>query len=272
VSDADDGYRECAPPPALATHVAALWTRQVPYDGRIHVHPVVPDGCMDLIWVDGALLVAGPDTGPHPAVSRPGAVYAAVRFRPGVAPAVLGVPAHALRDGRVPLEELWHGGDVRRLADAVAAAPGPRGAVRLLGVTAGTRLREATSPDPAAAAIVARLRRGVSVTALATELGWSERQFHRRCTIAFGYGPKTLQRILRFQRAVALARAGHAFAEAAAVAGYADQAHLAREVRALAGMPLGELVGSAQGVAGAAGSSDGANRSTPLPSGSCRTA
>jgi hypothetical protein len=60
---------------------------------------------------------------------------------------------------------------------------------------------------------------------------------------AFGYGPKRLARIQRFQRALALARAGTAAgADLAAATGYADQAHLCREVHALAGVPLNHLV------------------------------
>jgi len=50
--------------------------------------------------------------------------------------------------------------------------------------------------------------------------------------------------VLRFQRALGLVRAGRAFADAAIDAGYADQPHLAREVRALAGVPLGTLLTS----------------------------
>jgi AraC-like DNA-binding protein len=54
---------------------------------------------------------------------------------------------------------------------------------------------------------------------------------------ALGYGPKTLERILRFQRFRALAarRPYLGLAELAAVAGYADQSHLTRECRRLAG-------------------------------------
>lgn len=66
---------------------------------------------------------------------------------------------------------------------------------------------------------------------------------HRRSLTAFGYGPKTLARVLRLQRALALARAGVPYADTAARTGFADQAHLARDVRELAGMPLGELLG-----------------------------
>ncbi|OMI40139.1 AraC family transcription regulator [Streptomyces sparsogenes DSM 40356] len=65
---------------------------------------------------------------------------------------------------------------------------------------------------------------------------------HRRSLAAFGYGPKTLARVLRLNRALDAARAGTAFAEVAALAGYADQAHLAREVKALTGVPLGRLL------------------------------
>lgn len=43
-------------------------------------------------------------------------------------------------------------------------------------------------------------------------------------------------------QALALARAGVPFADTAARAGYADQAHLAHDVRALAGTSLGILV------------------------------
>lgn len=59
---------------------------------------------------------------------------------------------------------------------------------------------------------------------------------------AFGYGPSVLRRVLRFRMALRLAARGTPFATVAARAGYADQAHLAREVRALAGVPLGRLI------------------------------
>jgi AraC-like DNA-binding protein len=47
---------------------------------------------------------------------------------------------------------------------------------------------------------------------------------------------------MRLQKAVALARGGRPFADVSVTAGYADQAHLSREVKALAGVPLGQLV------------------------------
>jgi AraC-like DNA-binding protein len=71
---------------------------------------------------------------------------------------------------------------------------------------------------------------------LMNELAMCERTLRRRFELAFGYGPKTLDRILRFQRYLDLTRrrADISAARRAAAVGYADQAHLVRECRRLA--------------------------------------
>lgn len=212
---------------------------------------VLPDGCMDLIWHDGGLLVAGPDTRAHrTAAAGPRAV--GLRFAPGLGPTILGVPANELRDTRIPLDTLWSAAAVRRLTDDAERDP-------LGALTREVRRRLDTAQPPLETAVAARLAAGASVAEVAADLGWSPRRLHRASLSAFGYGPKTLARVLRFDRALTAARAGVPFARVAADTGYADQAHLAREVRALAGQPLSELV-SQPGSA--------ANRSTWLPSGS----
>jgi AraC-like DNA-binding protein len=216
---------------------AVLWQASGP--GRT----VLPDGCMDLLWADGRLLVAGPDTGPHPAGEVRGDAFTGIRFAPGAAPALFGVPAHALRDQRVDLAEL-------------AAAPDPVAGLEEL---AARRAAGSPPPDPLAAEVAARLRAGAAVADIARAVGLGPRQLHRRSLDAFGYGPRTLGRILRLRRALALADAAVPYAEIAATAGYADQAHLAREVRALAGTTLG-------------GYASGAKSDTPQPSGSRTTA
>ncbi|MBO0709446.1 MAG: helix-turn-helix domain-containing protein, partial [Candidatus Dormibacteraeota bacterium] len=88
------------------------------------------------------------------------------------------------------------------------------------------------------------LARGAPVAEIARRLGITERHLYRRCLEAFGYGAKTLQRILRLQRALTLVRSGSPAAIAALDAGYADQTHLAHDVRALTGVPLRGLLGS----------------------------
>ncbi len=223
-------YREWPAPDGLAG-VVCLWRSETsaPREQR-----VLPDGCMDLIWMNGAVQVAGPDTRAFLAPMGPGQVVVGLRFQPGAAPGVLGVPAWALRDQRVRLEDLWPGTTVPQ---QIAEAPDPAAAL------ADAIASRATEPDLALSAVLTRLRAGSGVRTTADALGWTERALHRRCRDAFGYGPSVLRRILRFRTALRLAGHGVPFAATAARAGYADQAHLAREVRALAGVPLGQLVG-----------------------------
>lgn len=221
---------------------AVLWSRTMQPSAR----PVLPDGCTDLIWSAGRLLVAGPDTGPQSVGGVPaGTSFVGLRFAPGQGPAVFGVPARELRDRRVPLADLWPAGRVRELTERLAAAGEPGGAAgigRLLEEAAAARLREGTGDDGRTAAVAAALARGHPVAEVARAVALSERQLHRLSLDAFGYGPKTLTRVLRLVRALDLARSGMPYAQVAARAGYADQAHLAREVKSLAGAPMGGLL------------------------------
>ncbi|WP_309094622.1 helix-turn-helix domain-containing protein [Streptomyces sp.] len=214
---------------------AVLWTNTPERSGPARV---LPDGCMDLLWHDGRLLVAGPDTRAY-LTDGEGGPWSGIRFPPGTAPALLGVPAHELRDRRVELTDLWPASEVRRLTARVRAAPDPVSGLEELALR---RAADAEPPDPLLRRVVAALDAGRPVAATADELGVGARRLHRRSLAAFGYGPKTLARILRLRRALALARAGTPFAETAARAGYADQAHLSRDVRELAGVPLSELL------------------------------
>ncbi|MET1074584.1 MAG: helix-turn-helix domain-containing protein [Umezawaea sp.] len=224
-------YRER---PALGGR-GLVWTKTTSAPG---VGRVVPDGCTDIMWSRGtnSLFVAGPDTSAKVGESSPDTLFA-VRFSPGVGPSALGVPAHVLRDLRVPLSELWP--DTPRLVEALNAAEDP---CAVLEEAARARLRE-TPPDPALDTVVAAVR-DHSVTDVADRLGIGARQLHRRSLAAFGYGPKVLARVLRFDRAMGLAWAGVPFADIAHRTGYADQAHLSREVKDLAGVPLGVLLKS----------------------------
>jgi AraC-like DNA-binding protein len=224
---------------------AVIWTRSVSHGGASD--RILPDGCLDLIWTSGTLMVAGPDTRAWLSQSGPGESYVGVRFAPGTGPAVLGVPASELRDARVELTDLWRPARVRRVGARIAAAADPAAALEAVALEAAaphSPVLSSLGSDSAVAPVVASLRAGTAVRAVAERAGLSERQLHRRCLALFGYGPKTLTRVLRFDRAVRLARRGVPFADVAARAGYADQAHLSRDTRALAGVPLGTLIRS----------------------------
>ena len=229
-----DGYAEH--PASVPDLLVCTWARTTA-DGPPRTYRIVPDGCVDLIWTGSALLVAGPDTRAQLTTIGPGALHG-VRLRPGVAPALFGLPAVELLDGRPMLADLGRQAFAdARLTDALATADSPADLLERAVVRALRRDRL----DPAVPDVVAGLARGESVAELAARFGFTERNLHRRCVAAFGYGPKTLHRVLRFQRVLRLVRGGRSYADAAYEAGYADQPHLAREVRALAGVPLGDL-------------------------------
>jgi hypothetical protein len=64
---------------------AVVWTRTaVPGDSA----PVLPDGCMDLLWTEGRLFVAGPDTRAYVSDASAGTRFAGVRFFPGRRPPI----------------------------------------------------------------------------------------------------------------------------------------------------------------------------------------
>lgn len=74
------------------------------------------------------------------------------------------------------------------------------------------------------------------IGSIAERLGWSRKHLAGSFSNAIGIGPKTLSRIVRFNRALGLSRQPTAdWADIAADCGYADQAHLVREFRDLAG-------------------------------------
>ncbi|MEV4312169.1 helix-turn-helix transcriptional regulator [Actinocrispum sp. NPDC049592] len=196
---------------------------------RVGVQRVVPDGCMDIMWVKGSLEVAGPDTRAH--LAEVDGYTVGVRFRPGMAPGFLGIPGNELRDTRVPLDRLWSRERVEWLTENIHKGLPGQALLQAVG-----EAREDTF-----AAAVKRLLHN-DIRDIAETLNVSERQLHRRCLTRFGYGPKTLQRVIRFSHAMDLAYNGQAFADIAHQTGYADQAHLAREVKDLAGATLSELV------------------------------
>ncbi|MFF7455834.1 helix-turn-helix domain-containing protein [Kitasatospora sp. NPDC008115] len=237
-------YTERRPVHAPGRQVACLWTRHNARESYDQL--VVPDGCVDLVWSDAGLEVVGPDRAPRSVPVRGGAELAGVRFRPGAAGLLLGaVPVRELCDRQVPLAELVGAPAAERLGERLAGARGSREAVAELDAFAAA-LVSGWEPDRVVERAVAALGRvrGARVPDLAAELGLSERQLRRRLVDAVGYGPKTLHAVLRFQRALACARpGGRGLAEVALRAGYADQAHLTREVRRWAGVPPTVLLG-----------------------------
>jgi AraC-like DNA-binding protein len=245
----DDGvtppYLELAAPPGLEPFVACLWTS---HDGEVLV---LPDACVDIVFSGGRLVVAGPATTATIAAGTPGQRRVGLRFRVGAAGAALGVPAAELLDRGVPLAELW-GPGARRIEDRVAAAPTAGAAIGALARGVADRLPPPDATDREVRRAAAVLTHGGRAAEARRAAYLSDRQLRRRFDHAVGYGPATLARVQRFQRFLTRAHLTPTapLARLAADAGYADQAHLARECRRLSGLPPGTLLAAGAGPAG----------------------
>lgn len=156
---------------------------------------------------------------------------------------LLGSPLHELTNLSVPLEELLPG--VEMLAARLRDASGWEARFDLVESFLCRRLADSTPPQSEVEWAWRQLVRSggrVRVNALALELGWSPRRLIDRFRDHVGLPPKAAARVIRFNRAVtALSSGTPQIAQVAAACGYADQAHLAREFRALGGITPGEL-------------------------------
>lgn len=222
-------YREHRP---VLPHplVECSWEQRVDADG--YVQRVLPDACADVIVSSaGEATVVGPATSVQLPRLPGGEHLRGLRFRTAAIGPAFGVPAHELRDLQVPLRELFPAREAARIADQVRRGELPSF------LDPGMRERRVEHA-------LAGLRRRARVGDIAEDLGMSARHLRRLVLANTGLEPRTLSRIVRFQRFLDLSdrAAEPSLADLAARAGYADQAHLAREVRALSGLTPSALL------------------------------
>jgi len=251
-------YVEHAPHPELARYIECYWSivcRLSP-EARQPAR-VLPDGCMDILFNlgDQPRREQGADTPATVIGAMTQAVeveyddhmeLVGVRFRPGGATPWLDVPASELTDQVVGLEELW-GAEAKRTYERLSEA-GARGRIALLDEILIKRLRGTANPADQrilrASEAVADHDGGLRVELLADATGLGRRQLERRFLACVGVPPKTASRIARFRSVVSGMHADPASELARLVmeAGYADQAHMNRDFRALAGVAPGAYV------------------------------
>lgn len=231
-------FRERPVSPKLREFFSARWLHEMP---QAPVPPIIvaPDGTIDLQWIDGVLRVAGPDKEPIAETVPAGATVIGFRFRPAAAAAWLRVSARELVGERPLLEEIW-GPGAKRLANQVWKTQKGSDLVTAIEDALAENAPDARADvamNAAYALVEAGPPPGVPLAPwLGRVLGMSERTLRRRFDESYGYGPKTLERILRYQRFMRLSRtSSSSMAVLAAEAGYSDQAHLVRESRRLTG-------------------------------------
>jgi AraC-like DNA-binding protein len=156
---------------------------------------------------------------------------------------LLGLPAGELASLDVPAHEVL-GPAVDRARERLLASRTWQ--ARFAAVDRLLTFRLASGPDvdvpPAALEAWRLLQRSagrIGVRELAREAGWSQRHLAEMARRETGLSPKQAARVIRFDRARRLLqrRPGTRLADLAAGCGYADESHLDREFRSLAGAP-----------------------------------
>lgn len=214
------------------------WEQRI--DDRVdgYTQRVLPDACADVIVsVGGDAIVVGPAMSAGLPRLRGGERLRGLRIRTAAVGTALRLPAHELRDLQVPLRDLFPAAQAGRIAERIWRGENPFLALEAL---------EAGPRDRRVEHALSRLGRHASrVADVAEYVGTSERHLRRLLLAHTGLEPRMLQRVARFQRFLGLSdRDGtqRSLAALAARAGYADQAHLSRDVRALSGLTPSALL------------------------------
>ncbi len=186
-----------------------------------------------------ASFIAGLHGGPVVIHSFGAAHCLQINFTPLGAFRFFGFPMHEIADRMVRIEDL-PGCAFSDFVDCLADTSDWDRRIDLAEAFVLERLRAGAGPsNPVAWAYLRILESGgrARIDSLARTIGWSRKHLAARFRVEIGLAPKAVARIARFNRALGLARDHQTgWADVAAACGYADQAHLVREFRDLAGV------------------------------------
>jgi AraC-like DNA-binding protein len=231
-------YAELPLPPVLDGFVAAVWTMSAGSDGWIE-HEAAPDGCIELIrrhsgrsvWREEqpALFVTGLALTTAKLSFSGDARFTAIKLWPWAWHALGGDPCPGFADGWRAIAQ----------ADPIAALLPERGDP----VPGLIRAFETIALSP-----IAAVRTADTVAEITRSTGLAHRSLQRLFARELGMPPRSYLRLLRFRDALnEVQSTGDSLADTAAAKGYADQAHMARDFRALAGLPPREARVRAKG-------------------------
>ncbi|MGH9220011.1 MAG: DUF6597 domain-containing transcriptional factor [Vicinamibacterales bacterium] len=253
-----------APAPTLSSWVKGVWCARGTRADFAAPEPIVPDGCVEIIFNFAApfvdrrglqplALIAGQMTGPVTAVATGDVDLIGVRLWPGRAGAALGLPMWELRDQLIEASTALRGS--AQLVEVLRDLP-RRQRIDFLSATLsqrfGSRPSRSTSAVDHALALIDAHRGSIAIDAVARRVGFTRRHLERRFKDDVGLGMKHFARIIRVHAAIRMVddqrmRNG---ADIAARCGYSDQAHLIRECKALTGQTPARLMTSGRSLAG----------------------
>ena len=249
-------YQEFRPAEPLAKYVKCFWMLENESTNSLSQERLLPDGCTEIVFhladpfnqhnADGtterqppAMLVG--QMRRHLLIQPTGRIHVlGVRFWPGGAYPFLSLPQDEIADRVVALEAVW-GGITGQLQSRIAEAGTATDRVRQVETILVARLNQFRRHDEAALQAIALILRAggcLSIDALAQEMGINSRKLDRTFNTRVGLSPKTLCRIVRFQKVFKLIErqtGSPDWAQIALDCGYYDQSHFIKEFKAFAG-------------------------------------
>ncbi len=238
-------YHEFEPSEMLRPHIMCYWCFDVREIEPGHLHQVIPDGCVGLVAScrpDGTawLTLQGPRLAPLWIPILPAARYWGVRFWPDAGAGVVGRSARELR-GVLEPAAVSLGAVAGPLAQGLAECRDARAAGVCWEEALGPLIGASPPLDPAVRSAVRAIvaaRGGTPVGELAAAVQLSPRQLQRRFGAAVGLTLKQFARVRRLRESLLhlVEAAELSWSSVAVELGFADQPHLIREFKALAGL------------------------------------
>jgi AraC-like DNA-binding protein len=242
-------------PPSLSHIVKAVWFARGSRSEFDHAEPIVPDGCVELIFnladpfeeVDDTGtrhrqprdLLVGPTIQPTTAVPTGDVDLLGLRFWPGRTSAFLRAPMWSLTDRLISMSSVLTGSD--RLLDSLCEQRIEDRLDHLAAAFAARARAAASDRSPSAVTraldAIERHRGTVAIKTISSMTGVSRRHLERQFQDEVGLGAKHVARIARVHHALRVMKTHASFsgADIAAHCGYTDQSHLIRECRELTG-------------------------------------
>lgn len=247
------GYFRRQPAPPLDKYVDHFWVLdEFPAEAA---ERLVPDGTVELIINLGVTQklydiddpsrftpfrhswLSGPRRQPI-VIGSPGpSSMVGIHFRPYGAYPFLHIPMSEFADTVLDLDSIW-GRDAARFRDRLGHTNSPDERFGILSSELIQRLRPNVRGEGVVQRLIARYETSIS------GIGTVDRTVRRRFDELVGLSPKTVERLLRFQRIIQRLEspAPIRWPAVALAEGLFDQSHLVREFREFAGLTPGEYL------------------------------
>jgi AraC-like DNA-binding protein len=218
------------PSPQLSTIIDAYWSIKNVSDKTVNI-PIVPDGCMDIIYKNGELVLVGVMDEGIVVPAHPQDYSFGIRFKPAMLPVLLGVSSHEFTNKILPLQEVSS-----HLYDQLNfKAESQTQKVQKLNAIFEEAF-QAVSPNTTVHQAVDNIftcKGDIAIDTVANALHVSKRQLQRLFLTHVGVSPKKFATIIRFfYMFKTLIKTGtDDLAQKAYELGYCDQAHFNKEFK-----------------------------------------